>query len=99
MGAWRDGLSFVSASFSGLRKGVQVIDNELQDALEQQQYERERTKVLDKLQADIEFIREYKKLVNQLKYTGATQTQIRQVLQANLPQTEDLNIDDLLKAE
>ena len=99
MGAWKDFCSFIGAASSGAKKGIMLIDNEFQDALEQQQYERERTNVLDKLNADIEFIREYKKLVNQLKYTGATRAQIKQVLIANLPQNENINIDELLKTE
>ena len=99
MGAWKDCCGAISTGFKFLHNGITVLDNEIQDSLEIQQYERERSKVLDKFNADIEFMREYKKLVNQLKYTGATRGQILQVLKANLPKSENLNIEELLQAE
>ena len=99
MGAWRDALGAISVGFKALNNGITVLDNEIQDSLENQRHEQERNKILAKLQNDIQFIKEYKALVNQLKYTGATRTQIAQIIRANMPKSESINIDELLKNE
>ncbi len=95
-----DGANVLSRTANTLNKSIGLFDNAVQDSLEAQEYEREQNRILAKMQADIKFAAQYKKMVSQLKLLNLTRAQIAAIIKKNMPKTEDeLTIDDLLNAE
>ena len=106
MSFWKDlnkalsgAASVVSNAAGAANDSLNLLNNSIQDSLESQAYEREQNKILDKLEADVEFAKEYKRQIARLKMTGLSRAQIKVILDKNMPKNDDISVEELLKAE
>lgn len=86
----------VSDTTEAAKGSLSLLNNTITDSIEQQSYEREQSKVLSRLEADINFAREYKLQMYKLKSLGLSRAQIKLILEKNIPKTSDISVDDLL---
>lgn len=89
----KEGTTVLSNTASAANDGLLMLSNTIQDGLENQEYERKQNKILARLEADIDFAKEYKRLFAKLKLLGLSRKQIQEILEKNLPKEKEVDID------
>lgn len=89
----KEGTTVLSNAASAANDGLAMLSNTIQDGLENQEYERKQDKILARLEADIDFAKEYKRLFAKLKLLGLSRKQIQEILEKNLPKEKEVDID------